>query len=63
MHALNFGIGGDQIQNVLWRIHNGELDHIKPKVTLVTITKNYFRPRGKKKQSSMDIMKIGMKTG
>lgn len=32
MHALNFGIGGDQIQNVLWRIENGELDHINPKV-------------------------------
>lgn len=32
MHALNFGIGGDLIQNVLWRIENGELDHINPKV-------------------------------
>jgi platelet-activating factor acetylhydrolase IB subunit beta/gamma len=34
MHALNFGIGGDQIQNVLWRIENGELDHINPKVII-----------------------------
>ncbi|PSN31057.1 Platelet-activating factor acetylhydrolase IB subunit beta [Blattella germanica] len=23
MHALNFGIGGDQVQNVLWRVENG----------------------------------------
>lgn len=32
MHPLNFGIGGDQTQHVLWRSLNGELEHIKPKV-------------------------------
>jgi platelet-activating factor acetylhydrolase IB subunit beta/gamma len=32
MHPLNFGIGGDQTQHVLWRVLNGELEHIKPKV-------------------------------
>lgn len=32
MHTLNFSIIGDEIQNILWRIHNGELDNIKPKV-------------------------------
>jgi hypothetical protein len=31
-HCLNFGIGGDQTQHVLWRIQNGELSIIKPKV-------------------------------
>ena len=34
MHSLNFGIGGDQTQHVLWRVHNGELDCIQPKVNI-----------------------------
>lgn len=32
MHALNFSVIGDLTQQVLWRIQNGELDNIKPKV-------------------------------
>lgn len=32
LHSLNFGISGDSTQNVLWRIKNGALDNIKPKV-------------------------------
>uniref|UniRef100_A0A8C7IEK8 Platelet-activating factor acetylhydrolase IB subunit alpha2 n=1 Tax=Oncorhynchus kisutch TaxID=8019 RepID=A0A8C7IEK8_ONCKI len=32
LHALNFGIGGDTTCNVLWRLQNGELDNIRPKV-------------------------------
>lgn len=33
LHSLNFGVSGDTTQNVLWRIHNGALDNIKPKVS------------------------------
>jgi len=33
LHALNFGIGGDSTQHVLWRLENGELEHIRPKVS------------------------------
>ncbi len=36
-HAANFGIGYDRIQNVLWRIENGELDGIEPKVIVLLI--------------------------
>jgi lysophospholipase L1-like esterase len=39
-HAANFGIGGDRTQHVLWRIRNGELDGIKPKVTVLMIGTN-----------------------
>ncbi|KAI0214594.1 Platelet-activating factor acetylhydrolase IB subunit gamma [Lamellibrachia satsuma] len=35
LHSLNFGIGGDQTQHVLWRLQNGELDNFSPKVIVV----------------------------
>uniref|UniRef100_A0AAY5KIB8 Platelet-activating factor acetylhydrolase IB subunit alpha2 n=1 Tax=Esox lucius TaxID=8010 RepID=A0AAY5KIB8_ESOLU len=42
LHALNFGIGGDTTCNVLWRLQNGELDNIWPKVAVVWVgTNNY----------------------
>lgn len=40
MHCLNFGIGGDQTQHLLWRLQNGELENIAPKVIVLCIGTN-----------------------
>ncbi|XP_075696433.1 platelet-activating factor acetylhydrolase IB subunit alpha1 isoform X2 [Rhinoderma darwinii] len=37
LHALNFGGLGDGTQHVLWRLENGELDHIKPKIIVLWV--------------------------
>jgi lysophospholipase L1-like esterase len=39
-HAANFGIGGDQTQHLLWRIENGELDGIHPRIVVLMIGVN-----------------------
>jgi beta-glucosidase len=38
--AANFGIGGDRTQHVLWRIKNGEINGIEPKVAVLMIGTN-----------------------
>ncbi|HEY7327629.1 MAG TPA: GDSL-type esterase/lipase family protein [Gemmataceae bacterium] len=34
-NAANFGWGGDTVQNILWRLQNGELDGVHPKVIVL----------------------------
>jgi lysophospholipase L1-like esterase len=40
LKAANFGIGGDRTQHVLWRLQNGELYGIHPKVIMLMIGTN-----------------------
>lgn len=38
--CLNFGVGGDKTEHVLWRFENGQLDGIKPKAVVLMIGTN-----------------------
>jgi lysophospholipase L1-like esterase len=39
-HAVNLGFSGDATSHLLWRIENGEIDGIEPKVALILIGAN-----------------------
>lgn len=46
-NAANFGWGGDTIQNMLWRLENGELDGVSPKIIVILAgTNNVGREPG-----------------
>jgi lysophospholipase L1-like esterase len=34
-NAANFGWGADRIENILWRLENGELDGVSPKIIVI----------------------------
>src|SRR5688572_25787215 len=34
-NAANFGWGADLVQNILWRLENGEVDNVNPKVIVL----------------------------
>jgi len=38
--AVNYGVGGDSTRQVLWRIQNGELDGLDPKLVVLKIGTN-----------------------
>ncbi|MDD7983943.1 GDSL-type esterase/lipase family protein [Lentisphaera marina] len=56
-NALNIGFSGDRTENVLWRLENGAVDGIKPKVLVMMIGTNNA---GKYKEASAETA-IGVK--
>ncbi len=43
-NAANFGWGGDTVQNVLWRMENGELAGVHPRVIVLLAGTNNLKP-------------------
>jgi lysophospholipase L1-like esterase len=59
-NAANFGWGGDTIQNILWRLHNGELDEVNPKIIVLMAGANNIgaaAPTGGDEARIVDITK------
>lgn len=54
-NAANFGWGADRIQHILWRLHNGELDNVNPKVVVVQAGTNNLGARGAGGDAAADI--------
>jgi lysophospholipase L1-like esterase len=54
-NAANFGWGADRTQNILWRLENGELDGVNPKVIVVLAGTNNV---GAQSRSDAEIAEI-----
>lgn len=57
-NAGNFGWGADKIQNILWRLINGELDNVNPKVIVILAGTNNvgsITPQDSKEANISDI--------
>jgi lysophospholipase L1-like esterase len=50
-NAVNLGIGGDRTQHVLWRLDNGNIKNVKPKLAVIMIGTNNARDNSAKEIS------------
>ena len=57
-NTVNLGIGGDRTQHVLWRLDNGNVDGISPKVAVVMIGTNNSPPRNNAEEISDGIIAV-----
>jgi lysophospholipase L1-like esterase len=59
-NAADFGWGADTIQNILWRLQNGELDNVHPKVIVLLAGTNNVGTmivEGQEEEKASDITK------
>ncbi|WP_460515093.1 GDSL-type esterase/lipase family protein [Cyclobacterium sediminis] len=55
--VLNLGFGWDRTQNVLWRLNNGELDGLSPKLVIIHIgTNNTSETENARKNTASEIL-------
>lgn len=59
LNTLNIGISGDRTQHVLWRLKNGNIDSISPKITVLLIgTNNITSERNSAQETLAGINKV-----
>lgn len=64
-NAANFGWGGDTVQNILWRLENGELEGVNPKVIVLLAGTNNLGPNsttGDAADSKVEEVAAGIRT-
>jgi lysophospholipase L1-like esterase len=54
-NAANFGWGADRTQNILWRLENGELDGVNPKVIVLLAGTNNVGAQPRDESMSVEI--------
>lgn len=60
-NAANFAWGGDTTQNILWRLQNGELEGVSPKVFVLQAGTNNLPSTGSADQAKVDEVVTGIK--
>ncbi len=60
-NAANFGWGGDTTHNILWRLQNGELDGVSPKIIVLQAGTNNLPGRGPADAAAVDDIVVGVK--
>jgi lysophospholipase L1-like esterase len=61
-NAANFAWGGDNTHNILWRMQNGELEGVKPKVVVLQAGTNNLPWRGPASETQIDDAAEGIET-
>ena len=57
-NAADFAWGGDTVQNILWRLENGELDNVHPKVIVLQAGTNNIGNRPSRSQDDPRIAEV-----
>lgn len=60
-NAVNLGIGGDRTGHVLWRLANGNIKNISPKLAVVMIGTNNHVPRNTPEETAEGVTQIVQK--